>query len=160
MRTIKRLPLIVAILAVLACASSITAYAKSTAPADPLSAALHKAKAHALVSAQSWLTLFDSGKFGDTWSTSATEFQAAVSKDVWTLQATAAEDMTGPLISRKLKSEAYTEALPNAPPGRYIILEFNCEYQKRRTATETVAMTEESNGEWKVDGYYVAPPGH
>jgi len=41
-------------------------------------------------------------------------------------------ERAGKLVSRKLSSAEYTKELPGAPEGEYVVLQFDCAFEKRR----------------------------
>lgn len=103
-----------------------------------------------------WLALVDTGKYGESWEQAATFFKSAVTKDSWIQQVSAAREKTGPLKSRKLKSAQYSESLPNAPAGKYVVIQYDSSFASG-PAIETVVPMQEKDGSWKVSGYFVGP---
>jgi len=56
-------------------------------------------------------------------------------------------------IARELTSAAYAEALVDAPPGKYFMVEFESQFADARCGERVVAMYE--HGAWRVAGYFV-----
>ena len=82
-------------------------------------------------------------------------FKGAVTKDQWKQQCGGARNPLGKLVSRKVKSRKYAEQLPSAPDGRYVVIEFEASFEHKASAVETVTPMLDSDGVWRVSGYYV-----
>lgn len=106
--------------------------------------------------AEKWLALVDAGKYGESWEQAAKFFKSKIMKDAWTQQVSAVRDSTGKLESRRLQSAQYTENLPNAPSGKYVILRYQSSFGTG-PFIETVVPMQEKDGSWKVAGYFVKP---
>lgn len=106
-------------------------------------------------SAESWLTLIDSGKSEASWEQASSTFKAHVTKEQWqnTLQATLAP--LGKVISRKLRSATYAKTLPGAPDGDYVVIEYETTFERKRAAVETITPTLDKDGQWRVSGYFI-----
>ena len=107
-------------------------------------------------SASDWLALVDAGKYGESWDSAAETFKSAITKEKWVESLTSVRNQTGKFKSRKLKSAQYTENLPNAPAGKYVVIQYDSSFDIG-PAVETVAPTQEKDGSWKVSGYFVKP---
>jgi predicted SnoaL-like aldol condensation-catalyzing enzyme len=59
------------------------------------------------------------------------------------------------LISRKVKSATYTTSLPGAPDGQYVVIQFNTSFENKKSRVETVTPRMDSDGKWRVSGYYI-----
>src|ERR1700682_6012053 len=66
-------------------------------------------------SSEAWLALTDQGKYADGYQEAAQYFKNAVTKDQWEAAMHASREPLGKVLSRKLKSAAYTKALSGAP---------------------------------------------
>lgn len=106
-------------------------------------------------SAEAWLQLVDSGKFGESWNDSASLFKAAVTKEQWEQMLHATRDPLGKLQSRKLKSATYTKSLPGAPDGEYVVIRYDASFENKRSAVETITPMLDKDGVWRVSGYYI-----
>jgi Protein of unknown function (DUF4019) len=65
----------------------------------------------------------------------------------------------GKLVSRQLKSATYTTKLPNAPPGEYVVIQYETGYEKAAGMVEMLVMMQEKNGSWKATGYFIKHAG-
>ncbi len=105
---------------------------------------------------EAWLGLVDSGKYAESWDQAAGMFKSQVTKEQWEETVKKVRDQTGKLKSRELKSAQYSETLPNAPSGKYVVFQYGATFDSG-PAVETVAATQEKDGVWKVAGYFVKP---
>jgi hypothetical protein len=118
--------------------------------------AQEKSKQAAEKSAQQWLALVDAGKYGESWEQAAEFFKSAVTKDAWQQQVSSARSQTGKFKSRSLKSAEYTEILPNAPAGKYVVVQYDSSFDSGQWI-ETAVLMEQKDGSWKISGYFVKP---
>jgi Protein of unknown function (DUF4019) len=118
-------------------------------------AAPHGKSVEARTSATAWLALVDAGKYGESWDGAASLFRAAITRDKWTTAASGARGPLGKLVSRKLKSAEHKTKLPGAPDGEYVVLQFDTTFEKKATAVETVTPMLDTDGVWRVSGYFV-----
>lgn len=114
---------------------------------------LEKQKA-AVTAAQDWLALIDAGRYALSWKESAAFFRNAVTEDQWEQSLNVARQPLGALISRKVKSAAYTTSLPGAPDGEYVVIQFETSFKNKRSAIETVTPMFEKNS-WRISGYFI-----
>ncbi len=124
---------------------STTAFASQTAD---------KEKA-AVTAAKKWLALVDGGKYSESWDQAAVYFRGAVSNEQWVQSLTAIRNPLGGTVSRKLKSAVYKTSLPGAPDGEYVVIQFDTSFRNKKRAVETVTPMRESDGAWRVSGYYI-----
>lgn len=61
----------------------------------------------------------------------------------------------GPLTSRSLAVEQTFNGLPGAPPGEYVVRQYHAVYDARQAVTETLTLTREADGTWRVIGYFI-----
>lgn len=105
--------------------------------------------------AEAWLKLVDDGKYEPSWDQAAKLFKAAVTKDQWKQAAAGVRGPLGKLVSRKVKSRTYTEQVPGAPDGKYVIVQFDTVFEKKAAAVETVTPMVDPDGAWRVSGYFI-----
>ena len=109
----------------------------------------------AQAAADSWLKLVDTANYDASWEQAAEVFKGAVTKDQWTQTAAGVRTPLGKLISRKLKSREYTEQLPGAPDGKYVVIQFDTVFENKAEAIETVTPMLDPDGVWRVSGYFI-----
>ena len=127
--------------------------------AAPVSAQQQDSASAAVAAAQTaaatWLRIVDSLKHGESWDSAAAPLKDAMSKADWEEAVTRVRGPLEPFGTRKLLSAMFTTTLPNAPPGNYVVLRYQTPVAGNRTVTETVTPMQESDGTWRVAGYYV-----
>lgn len=121
--------------------------------ADPAADAVTKGQG----AAETWLALTDAGKYGESWDTGASVFQSAVTRAAWEKAMTDARKPLGAVKSRKLKSATFSTSLPQAPPGEYVIVQYDTVFDGSPGAVETVTAMREKDGSWKAAGYFIRP---
>lgn len=102
-----------------------------------------------------WLALTDRGDAVASWHEAASLFRRAVSQDQWTRSLAAAREPLGAVMSRQLADARAVTELPGAPDGEYAVLQFTTTFEKKRSATETVTPMRDSDGAWRVSGYFI-----
>lgn len=133
-------------------ASAVLALSATTAFAAPADTdAVEKAKQ----AAQNWLALVDSSQYAATWEQAAQPFKSAVTKPDWEKAAGSVRTPVGKMEQRVLASAAYTENLPGAPAGQYVVIQYKTQFSKKSAAVETVTPMKGADGVWRVTGYYL-----
>lgn len=111
--------------------------------------------ASAEAAALSWLALTDAADYSRSWDQAADWFQTSISKPNWMNALLNARAPLGALISRKVISARYSEAVPGAPIGEYVVIRFESKFENKASAIETVTPRLEKDGSWKVSGYFI-----
>jgi hypothetical protein len=106
-------------------------------------------------SADAWLALVDSGKYAESWQEASQLFKAAVTKEEWKSNLRASRDPLGKMLTRKLKSATYAKALPGAPDGDYVVIQYESSFEHKQSAVETVTPMLDKDGQWRVSGYFI-----
>lgn len=109
----------------------------------------------ALAAAEKWLVVVDAEKYADSWKRAAALFKKSVQPDQWERSMRAARETLGGVVSRKMLAKFYTTALPGAPDGEYVVIQFDTSFKNKRSAVETVTPMMDEDGVWRVSGYYV-----
>jgi len=109
----------------------------------------------ALEAARTWLALVDEAIYGDSWETAAVYFKSAITKEKWVQMLTAVRNPLGRRVSRELSSKTYMQSLPGAPDGEYVVIQFKTAFENKKSAIETVTPMLDSDGEWRVSGYFI-----
>jgi hypothetical protein len=105
--------------------------------------------------AKSWLALVDSSEYSQSWEQSAGAFQVAVSKETWAATIQSVRSPLGAMKARTLKSATFMRTSPGAPEGEYVVIQYNSQFANSVSAVETVTPMRESDGTWKVSGYFI-----
>ena len=82
-------------------------------------------------------------------------FRAAVTREQWQRSMRAFRRPLGRVVSRKLKSKQYTNTLPGAPDGEYVVIQYETSFENKKSAIETIIPMLDEDGKWRVSGYYV-----
>jgi hypothetical protein len=145
------------VLALSASACARTAPAPVPAPAAAPPRQVESPEQAAQRSAEAWLGLVDRGQYGASWDSAAATFRQAVMGPQWREAVLTARGPFEPFGARRLLSRQYTTSLPNAPPGEYVVLQYETEVRGGRRVVETVVPTRDPDGRWRVSGYFVRP---
>jgi Protein of unknown function (DUF4019) len=105
--------------------------------------------------AESWLAIVDRGDCAASYDEAARIFKLAVAKEDWLQRVRAARGPLGKVISRKLKGAQYKTALPGAPDGEYVVIQYDTSFDNKRSAVETITMTLDKDAQWRVSGYFI-----
>ncbi len=125
-------------------------FALAVWPPSASTRAQQKPEELAQKSAEAWLALTDSGKYGESWDQAA-----STSRDQWISQLTGVRTPLGKVESRKLAGAQFKSNPPNAPAGEYVVLQFSTAFENRKDSTETVAMFLDKDGKWHTAGYFI-----
>lgn len=106
--------------------------------------------------AASWLAVVDAGNYALSRHLAAAIFQQRVTLEQVENSIQRFRTQLGQLNSRKLDSISYTKTLPDAPDGEYVILQYNSAFEQQKSARETIVLTKEKDGQWRVGGYFIA----
>ena len=109
----------------------------------------------ALEAAEIWLELVDQAKYGESWDAAAKLFKGAVTRKDWEKSLTGVRSPLGRVGSRKVTLKQYSTSLPGAPDGEYVVVQFETSFEHKSKAVETVTPMKESDGTWRVSGYYI-----
>ena len=102
-----------------------------------------------------WLALTDRSAASASWEAAATLFRRAVTAQQWKQSLDAARAPLGALVHRRIKSARTATELPGAPDGEYVVFQFNTTFEHKSTAIETVTPMRDTDGHWRVSGYFV-----
>jgi len=121
----------------------------------PLHAGESPKEKAAVAAAEQWLALVDGGEYAESWKEAAEYMRNAVKPELWEQSIAPVRKPLGKLISRKVKSASYMTALPGAPDGEYVVIQFETVFENKKEAIETVTPMMEKDGTWRVSGYYI-----
>jgi len=109
----------------------------------------------AISSAEYFLQLVDSSRYAESWDATSNFFKQQISKQQWVDQLEGLRPTFGNIITREVKNKNHTTSLPGAPDGEYVVIQFSTSFENKIIAIETVTSMLDSDGEWRVSGYYV-----
>jgi Tfp pilus assembly protein PilF len=119
------------------------------------SASNPQAEAAAVPAAEAWLSLVDGQQYGESWEEAAQFFKGAVKKDQWIQAMQSMRKPFGKNLDRELLSKQYHTALPGAPDGEYVVIQFKASFENKKTAVETITPMLDKDGQWRVSGYFM-----
>jgi len=131
------------------CALALLAGAPDRGRADD------EAVAQARTSAKEWLVMLDAQDYDGTWDVAGELLKAAVSQEEWSAKLSVTLGPLGPVGSRAVRSTDYSTTMPGAPDGEYVVVTFDTSLANKQTAVETVVLRKESDGAWRVSGYFI-----
>lgn len=132
-----------ALLLVLACCLPAVSQAAQTANAD------------AQQSAEAWLVLTDGGNYEESWETAGSYFKGQLTREYWEQALQGTRTPLGALESRTLKSATAASSLPGTPDGEYVVMEFDTSFEHKESGVETVTAVKETDGVWRIVGYFI-----
>ena len=109
----------------------------------------------AITASGAWLSLVDEGNYAESWNQAAGLFKNAVTKEQWQSTVKAVRTPLGKVVVRKLKSKKFTETMPGAPDGEYVVIQYETTFENKKSAVETVTPMLDKDGKWRVSGYYI-----
>jgi uncharacterized cupin superfamily protein len=126
--------------------------ATAEAPLPDMTAANEDVAASA---AEAWLSSVDAGNYPQSWSDATTRFRNEIDQAQWEKALQHVRAPLGPVRSRKMKAATFKTQLPGAPDGEYVVVVFETTFEKKQNAVETVTPMKESDGHWRVSGYFI-----
>lgn len=108
--------------------------------------------------AESWLELVDEAEYGRSWEAAASMFKAAVTESQWETAVGQARGPFEPMGARRFLGARYMTELPGAPKGRYVVIQYQVMAVDNTKLVETITPMLDSDGTWRVSGYYVRVP--
>lgn len=115
----------------------------------------HAQERAAQVATETWLMLLDQGKYGESWQSAASPFQASIAQDKWTSQLSLVRTAYGKASGRKLKVIKYVTTMPGAPQGEYVVLQYEGTFANKKSGVETLTTMLDKDKTWKVAGYFI-----
>jgi hypothetical protein len=108
-----------------------------------------------ITAAKAWLSLIDEGKYAEIWNEAAEIFKNALSEEKWISTIKNLMSNFGKALSREIISSNFRSSLPNAPEGKYVLIQFKTNFEKKKNAVETITPMQDSDGKWRVSGYFI-----
>ena len=120
----------------------------------PIAAADEKTD-QAVAAAKTWLELVDAKKYAESWVEAAPFFKNSINEKDWAKMIAPVRGPFGDVKSRELKNAQYRTALPGAPDGEYVVIQFQTSFQNKADSVETITPMKDDKGVWRVSGYYI-----
>lgn len=106
--------------------------------------------------AREWLELVDRADVAGSRARAGAKFRKAVSDKEWVVLFENERRPRGALTQRALYQTAFDTRVPGTPDeGEYAFLVFRTSFANQPDARETVTLERESDGVWRVVGYFI-----
>jgi hypothetical protein len=105
--------------------------------------------------ANAWLKLVDDGKYVQSWQDASSYFRSQVTQADWVGTIASLRQALGGLAARELASTQTATSLPGAPDGNYVVIQYRSSFTNKRSATETVIMVLDKDGQYRLAGYFI-----
>lgn len=102
--------------------------------------------------ASMWHFLHELEADRDTWDLLSDSVRDSTMKITWSAALKGQDALFGELVERESAQATFTDNLPDAPPGRYFLCDFDSAYTKSRARERVVLVLEDET--WKVAGYF------
>jgi predicted SnoaL-like aldol condensation-catalyzing enzyme len=102
-----------------------------------------------------WLALIDEERYNESWDAAAYYFRNAIEKEQWEQSLNAVRKPLGTVVSREIASRTYTKALPGAPDGEYVVIQFTTTFENKKSGVETATPMLDNDGQWRVSEYFI-----
>ena len=106
-------------------------------------------------SVDQWLQLIDDGHISAGLDNASPMLRDAISDENWNQALRTSRSPLGTIRSRKLIGAKFAEELPGAPTGEYVVFGFASAFDTKDNMIETVTAKKDSNGIWRVAGYFI-----
>ena len=107
-----------------------------------------------VTAAKEWLRIVDSGEYAESWEKSDSFFKSQLTQEKWAVALKEVRSPLGAVVSRiELGAKEYS-TLPGAPDGQYLVIQFQTDFQNKKTSTETLTLSK-SSGDWLPIGYFI-----
>ena len=107
------------------------------------------------IASKQWLTLMDAGDYATSWQQAGIAFRSSVTVQHWTQVSGAVRTPLGAVRQRSSQDVVSTTTLPGMPDGQYATIKFETSFTHKASATETVTMACEPDGQWRVIGCFI-----
>lgn len=108
----------------------------------------------ASTAAKEWLTIVDAGNYTQSWQKSDSFFQSVLSQSQWDSSLKGFRSTLGEVHSRSEIGAKIYATLPGLPDGEYVVIQFQTEFQNKKSAIETLTLSKNS-GQWLAIGYFI-----
>jgi Protein of unknown function (DUF4019) len=106
--------------------------------------------------ARDWLALTDKADAAGSRDAAGAKFKEAVNVDNWADALAKARVPLGETEQRAVLSTKFDTTLPDGgPTGDFVLIIYRTSFAKKPESTETVTLERESDGNWRVIGYFI-----
>lgn len=112
--------------------------------------------ADASVAADAWLMHIDAGDDAAAWRDGSSLFRQMVTEAQWAEAHGKLTSVLGRPLERWLRDTEHLTSVPGAPDGEYVLMRYDTRFERKQEAVETVVTMLDTDGAWRVGGYFVA----
>jgi hypothetical protein len=105
--------------------------------------------------AREWLALTDKLDAANSWRTAGEKFRNQMAAEPWAKALQSAREPLGAVQQRAAVSTSFRNDIPGGPDGEYALLQFRTAFEKKSEGHESVTLEQESDGNWRVIGYFI-----
>jgi hypothetical protein len=109
----------------------------------------------AINASKAWLEIIDNGNYALSWKQASEYFRNALGSEQWEQMLSTVRKPLGKIVKRTVKSKQYSKTLPGLPDGEYVMIQYETEFEHKKSAIETVTPMLEKDGKWRVSGYFI-----
>ena len=106
-------------------------------------------------SAEAWLAAVDAAKYEEAWKQASSLLKSRVNRDQLIRSLGDYRGPLGTVKSRAIKDVTIKDKLPREPKGEYLVLHYSSNFENKSHVIETLTLTRDSDGHWRVSGYYI-----
>ncbi len=118
-------------------------------------AADDNAEKAAVMAAEKWIAIIDAGDYASSWQEASDVFQSAVDRKKWVRNVPLVRDPLGRVVTRTVDTVSFIANQPGMNDEQNAVVRFKTSFQNFRSATETVMLTPDKDGRWRIMGYYI-----
>jgi len=104
--------------------------------------------------AKEWLNIIDAGNYAESWEKADSLFKSQLTQKKWDNALKGIRTPLGMVNSRTELSAKEYPSLPGVPDGEYLVIQFQTEFQNKKSSTETLTLSKNS-GQWLPVGYFI-----
>ena len=138
-----------------ALAGSLLVVAVEQLPAEDKAEPTAKVEEMARQVIADWLEILDSGDYAKSWRETATLLRGAVPQKKFEESVGAVLGPLGRPVYRELKGWKFVTTIPGSPDGEYVIVQYDSEFENKKSAVETVTAMKDADGQWRVAGDFI-----
>lgn len=105
--------------------------------------------------ARAWLAETDRGDADQSWKSAGGRFRNAITAPRWAESLKGVRPPLGAMSERAVLSTQFSKSFPGVPDGDYALVVFRTGFANKVDARETVTLERESDGAWRVIGYFI-----
>jgi hypothetical protein len=101
-----------------------------------------------------FLSYLDNGRFADSYAYTGMLIRTQLDRESFAAKVEKTRAGFGALQGREMIDASYTNSVPGAPEGQYVILHYHANFTNRPDEVETVTLAF-AKGYWRIVGYYI-----